>query len=73
MLTIFNVAIPVGAALGYLVGGTVGEHHGWRMSFIVSAVPGVIIALLIAVFMKEPERGASQHGKAKLERGTVLS
>jgi MFS family permease len=70
VMTIFNVAIPVGAALGYLVGGTVGEHFGWRMSFIVSAVPGVILALLIAVLMKEPARGESQ-GKAKLEKGTV--
>jgi len=79
VLTIFNVAIPVGAALGYLIGGTVGEHFGWRMSFIVSAIPGIIIALLIAAFMREPARGASggtsasQHGKAKLEKGTVLS
>jgi len=73
VLTIFNVAIPVGAALGYLIGGTVGEHHGWRMSFIVSAVPGVVIALLIALFMKEPARGASQHDKAKLEKDTVLT
>jgi MFS family permease len=73
VMTIFNVAIPVGAALGYLVGGTVGEHFGWRMSFIVSAVPGVIIALLIAFFMKEPARGASPLDKARLEKGTVLS
>ncbi len=73
VLTIFNVAIPVGAALGYLVGGVVGEHHGWRMAFIVSAVPGAIIALLILFFMKEPARGASQHEKAKLEKGTVLT
>ena len=73
VLTIFNVAIPVGAALGYLVGGTVGERFGWRMSFIVSAIPGAIIALLILFFMKEPARGASQHDKAKLEKGTVLS
>jgi predicted MFS family arabinose efflux permease len=73
VLTIFNVAIPVGAALGYIIGGTVGEHHGWRMSFIVSAVPGVVIAILIALFMKEPARGASQSEKAKLEKGTVSS
>ena len=43
------------------------------MSFIVSAIPGAIIAILIAFFMKEPARGASQHDKAKLEKGTVLS
>jgi MFS family permease len=73
VLTVFNVAIPVGAALGYLIGGTVGEHFGWRMSFIVSAIPGILIALLIAAFMKEPARGASQHEKARLEKGTVLS
>jgi MFS transporter, Spinster family, sphingosine-1-phosphate transporter len=76
VLTIFNIAIPVGAALGYLVGGTVGEHFGWRMSFIVSAIPGAIIALLIAFLMKEPARGASttiQRDKAKLEKGTVLT
>src|SRR5271154_6207012 len=72
-LTIFNVALPVGAALGYIIGGTVGEHFGWRMSFIVSAVPGTIIAILIAFFMKEPARGASQHDKARLEKGTVSS
>lgn len=73
VLTIFNIAIPVGAALGYLVGGTVGEHFGWRMSFIVSAIPGTIIALLIAFFMKEPARGASQQDKARLQKGTVLA
>jgi len=73
VLTIFNVAIPVGAALGYLVGGTVGEHFGWRMSFIVSAVPGAILALLILFFMKEPARGASQQEKAQIEKGTVVS
>jgi MFS family permease len=73
VLTIFNVAIPVGAALGYIIGGSVGEHFGWRMSFIVSAIPGTIIAILIAFFMKEPARGASQHDKAKLEKGTVFS
>ena len=41
VLTIFNIAIPVGAALGYLVGGTVGERFGWRTSFIVSAIPAI--------------------------------
>ncbi|HSY67264.1 MAG TPA: MFS transporter [Edaphobacter sp.] len=72
VLTIFNIALFVGAALGYLIGGVVGEHFGWRRSFIVSAVPGAIIAILIAILMKEPARGASQQEKAKLEKGTVL-
>jgi MFS family permease len=61
VLTIFNVAIPVGAALGYLVGGTVADRLNWRAAFVVSAVPGILIAVLIAVLMKEPARGASQN------------
>ncbi len=73
VLTIFNIAVPVGAALGYLTGGYVGQHFGWRMSFTVSAVPGIIIALLIAFVMREPERGASQTEKAKTDKATVMS
>jgi MFS family permease len=73
VLTIFNIAVPVGAALGYLVGGSVGQHFGWRMSFTVSAVPGIVIALLIAVLMKEPARTGSKDGRLKTEKETVVS
>ncbi len=74
VLTIFNIAIPVGAALGYLIGGTVGEHFGWRTSFIVSAIPAILLALLIALLMKEPARSrGSDEGKAQLRKDTVLS
>ncbi len=73
VLTIFNVAIPVGAALGYLVGGIVADHLNWRVAFMVSAVPGALLAVLIAFFMKEPERGASRHNKAGFERSALVS
>ena len=59
VLTIFYIAIPVGAAIGVLTGETVGARYGWRMPFYVSAVPGLIIALLILFLLKEPARGAS--------------
>ena len=72
VLTIFNVAIPVGAALGYLSGGVVAAHHGWRMAFIVSAIPGAVIALLILFFMREPPRAEAKDRK-KVELASVLS
>ena len=71
-LTVFNVAIPVGAALGYLAGGNIAATHGWRMAFIASAIPGAIIALLILFFMREPQR-TGRTEKAQVEKGTVLS
>ena len=72
-LTIFNVAIPVGAALGYLAGGHIAASHGWRMAFIASAVPGALIALIILFFMKEPQRGDQGQEKAKTDKDSVLS
>jgi MFS family permease len=68
VLTIFYIAIPVGAALGYTIGGVIGGHYGWRIPFFVSAVPGVLFALLILFFMKEPSRGATD-ATAKKEKG----
>ncbi len=73
VLTVFNVAIPVGAALGYLAGGNIAASHGWRMAFIASAVPGAVIALLILFFMKEPARTDTGHEKAKTDKDSVLS
>ena len=59
VLTLFYTAIPVGAAIGYLIGELIGSKYGWRMPFYVSAVPGMIIGLLILFLMKEPQKGAS--------------
>lgn len=73
VMTIFNIALPVGAAAGYEAGAWVAAHHGWRMSFISSAVPGVIVALLILFLMREPRRGGSAQEKAKVDRASVLS
>ncbi len=69
VLTVFNVAMPVGAALGYCGRAWVAAHHGWRMAFIASAVPGAVIALLILFFMREPERA---EAKDKKESGEGL-
>jgi MFS family permease len=57
MLAYFYVAIPVGSALGFLLGGYVGQHFGWRHAFFIAGAPGLILGLL-AFRMKEPARGA---------------
>jgi predicted MFS family arabinose efflux permease len=59
VLSIFYVTIPIGGALGYLTGGVLGEHYGWRAPFYVAAAPGVLIALLFWFFVREPQRGSA--------------
>jgi MFS transporter, Spinster family, sphingosine-1-phosphate transporter len=58
ILSVFYLAIPVGAALGYLAGGEIGSAYGWRAPFLVCAIPGMLVALLYGFWGKEPERGA---------------
>jgi MFS family permease len=60
ILSWFYLAIPVGAALGYLVGGQLGQRFGWRVPFFVGAVPGLLIAGAFWLFASEPVRGGSE-------------
>jgi predicted MFS family arabinose efflux permease len=55
-LTVFMVAIPVGAALGFVLGGVLGAAHGWRTTFMVVGFPGLLAAALV-LLVKDPGRG----------------
>jgi MFS transporter, Spinster family, sphingosine-1-phosphate transporter len=55
---VFYMAIPVGAALGFMVGGFVDHHWGWRRVFFVAGLPGLLLAALVGR-LREPRRGAS--------------
>ncbi len=61
-LTIFYVAIPVGAALGSILGSQIAAHYTWRDAFIWAGAPGLFLALILLPF-REPERGLIE-GKA---------
>jgi len=54
-LAVFYSATPIGAALGYLVGGFVESRFGWRSAFFVAGGPGILLALVCLV-IAEPER-----------------
>ncbi len=71
ILTIFYLSLPIGAALGYITGGTLGEAYGWRAPFYVSAVPGLVVAMLVWILLREPVRGASESMAMKPDRATV--
>jgi predicted MFS family arabinose efflux permease len=71
-LTIFYLAIPLGAALGYLVGSQIESFWGWRYAFIAAGVPGLVLAVGLLPF-REPKRGQAdclpeepmkKHGQA---------
>ena len=57
VLAVFFAAIPVGSALGYIVGGLVDRYLGWRSAFFVAGVPGLVLAGLV-LRLYDPPRGA---------------
>jgi MFS family permease len=55
IFAVFYMAIPVGAALGYVVGGQVEKMYNWRAAFFVAGAPGLVLAL-IALALNDPPR-----------------
>jgi MFS family permease len=64
VMAIFFCAIPVGSALGYVVGGLVDKHYGWRAAFFVAGVPGLLLAAL-CLLLRDPPRGSQDVGTAE--------
>lgn len=65
--TWFYMAIPVGSALGYLVGGLVSSAYGWREAFLWAGAPGLLLALTLLPF-REPQRGEVDGAKAEFQQ-----
>jgi MFS family permease len=63
-LGIFNLGPAIGAAIGVAFGAAIAEHFGWRMPFIIIGVVGIVTALLVRLFLREPERGATDAVRA---------
>ena len=66
VMAIFCAAIPVGSALGYVIGGLVGAHLGWRWAFYLVTPPGLLLGLLC--FWQRDPRAAADHGVQKSAR-----
>ena len=73
VMGVFYLAIPVGTALGYPLGGILGPMYGWRVPFYVGAAPGVLLAVLLA-FIPEPPLGLFDSAESKApDRDTLKS
>lgn len=74
VMAIFCAAIPVGSALGYVLGGIINHQLGWRWAFYLVAIPGIIMGLLCFI-QKDPraQSGIREEGRrARLENYAAL-
>ena len=56
-LAIYSLGVPFGTGLGAAIGALVAHQYGWRVAFFVVGSPGVILALLTLLLVREPKRG----------------
>src|SRR5579864_3013872 len=73
MMAIFSAGLPFGTAVGYLLGGAMGQHfHDWRPPFMVAGIPGFLLALTFW-FLPEPPRGRTDVVDPSAVRATLPS
>ncbi len=72
VFAIFYLAIPVGSAVGYLLGGAIEHQFGWRAAFFAVGLPGLLLALL-TLTAPDPPRGINDPpAAAPAEAGSYV-
>ncbi|MGE0385126.1 MAG: spinster family MFS transporter [Gammaproteobacteria bacterium] len=57
---IYAIGVFAGGALGLFIGGWLAQLYGWRVAFLAVGLPGVLVALLVKLTVREPPRGLSE-------------
>jgi predicted MFS family arabinose efflux permease len=55
-LALFGLALSAGSALGYLLGGVIGQHWGWKAAFMLAGIPGVFLGIWAGLGLKDEQR-----------------
>jgi predicted MFS family arabinose efflux permease len=59
VIGIFFAASPVGFAISFGVGGYLVAHYGWRLAFLAAGIPGVVLALVLWLTVRDPRAARS--------------
>jgi MFS transporter, Spinster family, sphingosine-1-phosphate transporter len=72
-IAFFGLGIPIGSLLGTLVGGGMAEALGWRAAFFVVGLPGLLLALFVWFFLKDPRAAVAARADAPPRLGMMAS
>lgn len=62
-MAIYSAGLYLGVMVGYGAGGILSEAYGWRMTFFIVGIPGVLLAILLRLSVSEPKRGQFEAHK----------
>ncbi|HVN58288.1 MAG TPA: MFS transporter [Bacteroidales bacterium] len=58
-LSVYSTGIYLGMLMGFIMGGFLNDHLGWRNAFYTLGIPGVIFSAIVYFTVKEPRKGAT--------------
>jgi MFS family permease len=61
-MSIYSVGIYIGILIGFLAGGWINQYFGWRIAFLVVGAPGILLAVIVKLTLREPPRGQMDDG-----------
>ena len=64
MISLFMMGPHFGVLIGLALGGWIAQHYGWRATFIWFGVPGLLLAALVFLFVREPRRGGFETAES---------
>ncbi|MDX1733200.1 MAG: MFS transporter [Halioglobus sp.] len=70
-MSVYSSGLYLGILLGYVIGGMVADVVGWRVTFFLLGVPGVLFALVLALVVKEPPRGRWEDAQVNAYKPTL--
>ena len=71
-MSVLIVGANVGMIIGYLVGGFVSQHYGWRAALVVVGLPGLALAVVMYARLREPIRGAFEAPAAGTDASPTI-
>ncbi|PWT99134.1 MAG: MFS transporter [Bacteroidetes bacterium] len=66
-LSIYSMGLYFGVLIGFMTGGYLNQHMGWRTAFFIVGLPGLIFSVLFYATVKEPRKGASDSATQSTE------
>lgn len=70
--TYLGICMSVGISLGQLIAGLIGPTYGWRLPFLIVAIPAICCAIAVLFTGTEPNRGSQEEAVLQLEKGESL-
>jgi MFS family permease len=71
-LSIYAFGIPLGTMVGAIAGGWLAQEFSWRVAFVIVGLPGILLAVIVKLVVKEPPRGHSEAKERPLEAEDVV-